>query len=51
MRTLKIVDEAFEEMEVDDIIEEMGGELSDEDQTLSDDNDRKIKLGVAACGT
>jgi len=35
---MNIVDEVFEEMEVDDIIEEMGGE-SDEDGPLSDDSD------------
>jgi len=35
---MNIVNEIFEEMEVDDIIEEMGSE-SDEDHPLSDDND------------
>jgi len=35
---MKIVNEVFEEMEVDDIIEEMDGESSDEDQPLSDDS-------------
>jgi len=35
---MNIVDDVFEEMEVDNIIEEMGGE-SDEDGPLSDDSD------------
>jgi len=35
---MNIVNEVFEEMEVDNIIEEMGGE-SDEDHPLSNDND------------
>jgi len=35
---MNIVNGVFEEMEVDDIIEEMGGE-SDEDHPLSDDSD------------
>jgi len=35
---MNIVNEAFEEMEVDNIIEQMGGE-SDEDGSLSDDSD------------
>jgi len=35
---MNIVNEVFEEMEVDDIIEEMNGESSDEDQPLSDDS-------------
>jgi len=34
-----IVDEVFEEMEVDDIIEEIGDESSDEDYVLSADSD------------
>jgi len=34
-----IVDEVFEEMEVDDIIEESGDESSDEDHVLSADSD------------
>jgi len=38
MRTINIVNEVFEEMEVDDIIEEMDGE-SDKDQQLSNDSD------------
>jgi len=33
---MNITNEVFEEMEVDDIIEEMDGESSDEDQPLSD---------------
>jgi len=39
---MNIVNEVFEEIEVDDIIEEMDGEdhpLSDEDHPLSDDSD------------
>jgi len=40
---MNIVDEIFEEMEMEkmeeDIIEEMGGESLDEDQSLSDDSD------------
>jgi len=35
---MNIVNEIFEEIEVDDIIEEMGGE-SDKDHPLSDDSD------------
>jgi len=35
---INIVDDVFEEMDVDDIIEEIGGE-SDEDGPLSDDSD------------
>jgi len=35
---MNIVNEVFEEMEVDNIIEEMDGESSDEDQPLSDDS-------------
>jgi len=35
---MNIVDDVFEEMDVDNIIEEMGGK-SDEDGPLSDDND------------
>jgi len=35
---MNIVNEVFEEMEVDNVIEEMGGE-SDEDESLSDDSD------------
>jgi len=35
---MNIVNEVFEEIETDDIIEEMGGE-SDEDHPLSDDSD------------
>jgi len=35
---MNIVGKVFEEMEVDDIIEEIGGE-SDEDKPLSDDSD------------
>jgi len=34
---MNIINEVFEEMEVEDIIEEMDGESSDEDQPLSDD--------------
>jgi len=36
---MNIVDDVFEEMNVDDIIEEMGGELDEEDRPLSDDSD------------
>jgi len=36
---MNIVDEVFQEMEVDDIIEEMSGKSSDEDHTLSNDSD------------
>jgi len=36
---MNIVDEVFEEMEVDDIIEEMGSELLDEDHLLFDNSD------------
>jgi len=36
---MNIVDEVFEEMEVDDIIEEIGDESSDEDHVLSADSD------------
>jgi len=36
---MNIVDEVFEEIIVDNIIEEKGGESSDEDQALFDDND------------
>jgi len=35
---MNIINKVFEEMEVDDIIEEMDGESSDEDQPLSDDS-------------
>jgi len=35
---MNIVDDVFEEMDIDNIIEEMGGE-SDEDGQLSDDSD------------
>jgi len=36
---MNIVDEIFEELEVHDIIEKIGGESSDKDQALSDDSD------------
>jgi len=36
---MNIVNEVFEEMEVDDIIEEMDGVSSDEDHVLSVDSD------------
>jgi len=36
---MNIVDKVFEEMEVNDIIKEMGGESSDEDHVLSADSD------------
>jgi len=36
---VNIVDEVFEEMEVDDIIEEIGNESSDEDYVLFTDSD------------
>jgi len=36
---VNIVDEVFEEMEVDDIIEEIGNESSDKDHVLSADSD------------
>jgi len=36
---VNIVDEVFEEMEVDDIIEEIDDESSNEDHVLSTDND------------
>jgi len=35
---MNIANKVFEEMEVDDLIEEMDGESSDEDQPLSDDS-------------
>jgi len=40
---INIVNEVFEEMEVDDIIEEMDGKSSDEDQPLSDND------GISDC--
>jgi len=36
---VNIVDEVFEEIEVDDIIEEIGDESSNEDHVLSADSD------------